>query len=71
MSRRDFTCQTLWLVCTGLSSNVAQARQEVLRKTQAEVFELSATLQRIVDEAACVALEKFGEKGLTEKNLRR
>ncbi len=34
-----------------------------------DVFESSATLQRIVDEAARAALEKFGEKGLKEKNL--
>lgn len=60
---------TLWLVLAGLFFNVAQARQEGLRKTQAAAFESSATLQRIVDEAARAALEKFGEKGLKEKNL--
>jgi hypothetical protein len=54
---------------TWLSFTIAAAQGRETRKTGPESFESSARLKQIVDEAARAALEKFGEKGLKEKNL--
>ncbi len=55
------------LLCASL--NVASAQQAGARKPPSEAPRPSPALQRVVDEAARAALERFREKGFTEKNL--
>ncbi|MBC7930579.1 MAG: hypothetical protein H7Z38_08415, partial [Rubrivivax sp.] len=52
-----------------MSFSIATAQQKDTLKTQPESLKSSPRLQQMVDEAARAALEKFGEKGLKEKNL--
>jgi beta-lactamase class A len=55
------------LLCAPL--NAAPAQDAGARKSRAEAPRPSPALQRVVDEAARIALERFREKGFAEKNL--
>jgi len=69
MARRT-SKSALWLALLAcLLSHPAQAQEGGARKAPSTAFESSAKLQRVVNEAARAALEKFGAKGLKDKNL--
>lgn len=70
MTRRAYTSALGLGLLFCLFSNVAHARQTDAKKPQAPgAFAQSARLQRVVDEAARAALDKFADKGFREKNL--
>lgn len=64
MARQAYTLTLLLCLSSCLLFRTANAQE-----ADANAFESSAKLQQVVDEAARAALERFGERGLKEKNL--